>query len=462
MFRAARIVGLALAACLIAAATVQAQQYVPLRYDLRQGSPHYIPSGGILHYGTEGQGDPYSFEAMRNRDYIVTGNVRAGKSFQGNVPYDTTGSGLSRSLPSLSLSDFRRDSFGVQDLGTGVEYGRPLPYVPYSSRVTTGWTAGLREQYGYNYPPVQPGPAYGPYGYTSANESLAPFRGYVPAATYENLPGVYGGPSTYGPASALGNVPLPPEVWDYLEGLADAEVPDAWLGPQQLRYGAPDADEGYVFRPTGWDEEGADFASPPEETAMELDGQTTRPPAATEVEGEGRWSRIRGLARARALPSDRYGLIVTAAHAAFRKGEYADAAKLYREALAENPSRTVALFGRVHALLANHYYNQAAVVLEQALEQRPDLIGEIPNPRDAFPDEGAYEAVLADVREKLEGDPDERELNFLLGYLLYAADKPEEARPYLARASAALKHLTSGSKVLLGAVGGGEGEAAGG
>jgi hypothetical protein len=109
-----------------------AQRFVPMRYDLRSRqaqyggnpyttyrnynpyAPYRAPSGENAGYGgyygaygPPAQSDPYSFEALQQRNYFVTGNVRAGKSFQGTTPYQDTGSRLTTDLPSLRLSDFR-------------------------------------------------------------------------------------------------------------------------------------------------------------------------------------------------------------------------------------------------------------------------------------------------------------------------------------------------------------------
>ena len=47
---------------------------------------------------------------------IITGNVRQGMSFRGNVPYSSPSS-FHASLGSSSLSSFMRDSTGTEDIG---------------------------------------------------------------------------------------------------------------------------------------------------------------------------------------------------------------------------------------------------------------------------------------------------------------------------------------------------------
>lgn len=85
--------------------TALAQRFVPMRYDLRSrqarygGNPYttyrnynpyaapyrgYAGYGGYYSaYGSAAQSDPYSFEALQQRNYFVTGNVR-GQVLPGN------------------------------------------------------------------------------------------------------------------------------------------------------------------------------------------------------------------------------------------------------------------------------------------------------------------------------------------------------------------------------------------
>ncbi|MCX5683346.1 MAG: hypothetical protein NT049_06640, partial [Planctomycetota bacterium] len=119
------------------------QYYVPLRYDLRYSlNPGYVTS--IPYAQAPTRADPYAFGSPIYSGLDLTGNVRAGKSFQGNTPFNQTGSQLSTNVPSLALSNFKRDSVGIGDIGTGVEYGAPLAYFPGSASVTSLGTAERR------------------------------------------------------------------------------------------------------------------------------------------------------------------------------------------------------------------------------------------------------------------------------------------------------------------------------
>lgn len=161
------LIGVAAAVVALGPAVAWAQYRTPLRYDLRYTSPTYIPSG-TLRRGPPRQADPYRFGNPLYGNLAVTGNLRLGKSFRGNTPYTASGSQLSRDLPSTRLSDFRRDSIGIADLGTGLEYGGIQPYYSDMATVTTPWTAGRRfdsERFrdrirylppNYNVPPTEP------------------------------------------------------------------------------------------------------------------------------------------------------------------------------------------------------------------------------------------------------------------------------------------------------------------
>jgi len=68
----------------------------------------------------------------------ITGNVSGGMGFQGMVPYSSPQE-FQGALGSSTLSNFRRDSVGVGQLGGGMN--QPQPYLDYS-RSTTGLVGG--------------------------------------------------------------------------------------------------------------------------------------------------------------------------------------------------------------------------------------------------------------------------------------------------------------------------------
>lgn len=68
----------------------------------------------------------------------ITGNISGGAGFQGIVPYSSPQE-FQGALGSSTLSNFRRDSVGVDQLGSGMNL--PQPYLDYS-RSTTGLVGG--------------------------------------------------------------------------------------------------------------------------------------------------------------------------------------------------------------------------------------------------------------------------------------------------------------------------------
>ena len=79
---------------------------------------------------------------VTNGNSIVTGNVRQGARFQGEVPYRSTSSFSSANLGTSTLSSFMRDSSGSEDMGRYQNSNTSVsgPYQPYqlqSETVTT-------------------------------------------------------------------------------------------------------------------------------------------------------------------------------------------------------------------------------------------------------------------------------------------------------------------------------------
>jgi len=203
-------VGLTLA---LVAQEAQGQYYTPLRYDLRQSSPTYIPSGAIR-FGPDRQPDPYAFGSPQYGNLGMTGNLRLGKSFQGRSPYRPSGSQLSSDLPSLRLSDFRRDSIGVEDVGTGVEYGQPGAYFPGSGSVTTPWSAGGR------FAAPLPGDR-APYATRDVNAPSLPRFSAAGSAAYSAAGGAAEAPGI--PAAGM-NLTIPRSALDYVDALIDGRA----------------------------------------------------------------------------------------------------------------------------------------------------------------------------------------------------------------------------------------------
>ena len=452
--------------------TALAQRFVPMRYDLRSrqarygGNPYttyrnynpYAPYRGYTGYGgyygaygPAAQSDPYSFEALQQRNYFVTGNVRAGKSFQGTVPYQDAGSRLTTDLPSLRLSDFRRDSVGIEDIGTGVEYGLPLPYIPSSAAVTTPGMVDQRFAPAEAYIP----PAINPYGYGAS----------IPLPQAYEQPGdgvVFWSPDVFlgdegGAAAVPDNLPLPQGLWDRLEAYTEGgeETEPAFSLAQGAEGEEPEPFGAYGLRGTlpqnVYDPRrntGAAEVEPPAFGGSALywlkdEAASAAETGETEVSAEITPQHVDtgaivpppagGLQK---IPESRYAEQVRRAHEALKAGRFAEADRIYSDAVALDPGRAAAAFGRVHALLGLAYYHQASLVLVRYLRAHPAWAADLPDLKSVYADAQMYERTVSDLERSAKGEGATPAHRFLLGYVLCAGGRRDEARPYLEQAAA--------------------------
>ena len=468
--------------------TALAQRFVPMRYDLRSrraqygGSPYtpypnynpYAPYGGNTGYGgyygaygPAAQSDPYSFEALQQRNYFVTGNVRAGKSFQGTVPYQDSGSRLTTDLPSLRLSNFRRDSVGIEDIGTGVEYGLPLPYIPSSAAVTT---PGMVDQR-FAPPSVYVPPSTGSYGY-NAPSPLPQAYGQGGDDVVLWSPDVFLGDEG-GAAAVPDDLPLPPAAaGDRLEAYREGweEIEPAFSLPQDAEGEEPEPSGAYGLRGTlpqniydprrdmggageeapafggsalYWLKDEADSAAETGETEVSAEiapqymdtGAIVPPPAG-------------GLQK---IPQSRYAEQVRRAHEAMKAGRYAEANRIYSDAVALDPSRPAAVFGRAHALLGLAYYHQASLALVRYLRAYPAWAADLPDLKSVYADAQMYERAVSDLERSAKREEATPAQRFLLGYVLCAGGRRDEARPYLEQAAASAE-IKEAAQALLNAI----------
>jgi hypothetical protein len=480
--------------CLVASAA-SAQYYTPLRYDLRYTSPTYIPSG-VMRFGSADKPDPYAFGSPQYGNLGMTGNLREGKSFHGNVPYGQIGSQVFSTLPSESLSKFRRDSFGIGDIGSGIEYGMPGVYFPGSGSVTDARTAMNR----WSVPPLGD---RAPYTVPSVNAPYMPPR-VLPSTGFmgfQNLiPGVDVPPGV--PASALGvSVPQGALTWvdaliagrlssarppgtveplpsgdqekqeDKRLGLL-TEMPDLRLGLKPAEVAEAEtaaAKEGRTETKTAEETGSALFwqTRPPAKPMKPAEEQPQKPPT-----GQGAATPTRKPAEQPETPTAGeegprvqlpptpgpyvpvapYGSYVDRGQAAMKEGAYEQAEALYAAGAALEPDKPAATLGRVSALLGARSYLQASVALQRALTQHPDWVQAVPDLRTAFAKPESYGRVVEDIKVNLEGDPDNRGYNFLLGYVYYAGGDMTAARSYLQQAAKARDAQKGPEKALLDAI----------
>ncbi len=502
-----RLIAVLVVAAVVALGVVpqaRGQYYTPLRYDLRYTSPSYIPSGAIR-YGPVRRPDPYRFGAPLYGNLGVTGNLRAGKSFRGTTPYSATGSQLTRTLPSSALSNFRRDSVGIGDIGTGVEYGLPTPYYDDTASVTTPWTAGQRfrtpaypDRSRYLPPNFNTTPALPSQRPANIYDAGGGWRGW----TLDDLEGVarVGSPAVQRDfLSAVLGVPASLlEEWE--TGSGPSTVPAAKKNAFDLFRQRLDVAPGNLFDETGRRPTPQAEKDPFEETlrlqyepaATDLDASSAALPATDALEApldvapapltepgppEGKaepnpsdlWPAeaedATGLAEPApppgpslaaplvpAQPTSPYAVYVLRAHRLMKEGQYTSAEALYGAAQALERDRPAALFGRVHALLGARLYLQAAAVLERAFTEHPDWVKAAPPIRGVYPRSDVVERILDDVaREAARGGQGGR-YRFLLGYLEFVSGDLEKARADLEAAAAERTGPPRPEKVILEAI----------
>ena len=472
----------------LAAGHAFGQYYTPLRYDLRYTSPTYIPSG-TLRFGPPARYDPYKFGHYNPGNLSVTGNLRLGKSFQGTSPYRSTGSQLSLDLPSTRLSNFRRDTIGLQDIGTGLEYGGLGAFYPGSASVTTPYTAANR--FAVPLPGLR-----APYAPRDVNTSppLPPAPGGVFTASYMAAGTA---PTVESPMTA-GGLAIPPSTLYYVNALLDGRVSplpaDVTEPPESTRvedrFKSPYETFGHKFESVPMnifipdDRTGAhagDMTMPDEPSALfwldhdmadaqtawmpQQQAQGTPSPAEAQEDSPGAevlWPEQDAepepamLATPEpSMPVSTYAAYVVRGHAAMKESAYGKAEALYAAGVALEPDRPAAFFGRIHALLARRMYLQVIVVLERELTRHPQWVKVAPNLKDLYAKPGVYDRIVGDLQRELEIRPDDAGHNFLIGYVYYTAREKAKARPHLEKAARARSGKTGPEKTVLAAIEGG-------
>jgi hypothetical protein len=490
-------VAVLIAACFLAA-TVQAQYYTPLRYDLRMSNPSYIP-GGTLQFGPADQPNPYAFGQPQYGNLGLTRNLRFGQSFQGNVPYNQQGEQLSVQLPSLKLSNFNRDSYGGTDIGTGVNSygGRPEPYFPYSGSVTNVQSAMA------DFAP-QPSGARAPYSARGLSSPLVvaptPTAGsfFTPSATATGA--ALGAPP---PAEAMG-IAIPQETVDWIDKIVAGRVSSTRLEaeakgkektgllgvgagaaepkkPVMTPYASFESEQGLMpkpdniqnpnkLRPPTAEEKAAAEAGqvqlippwlrrPP--SAAEPEAAPTSPktvrtpstsPAPGELELEPGQLPLGAPAPAIAGRGGTYATYVERAHAAMRTGAYEKAEAFYNAAEVMQAGQPEAFFGRVSALLAVKRLLQSYSTLQRGFVAHPDWVGLTPDIRLFYTTPDVYSRLIANLTEELAQKPGDLENNFLMGYVLFSAGQKQAAVPFLEKAAKARGDSTGAETLLLKAI----------
>jgi len=120
---------------------------------------HYVAQDGHLldantRLGSLGLNSNVRLEAIASRaNLYITGNISSGASFQGVVPY-TSPLEFNASLGSSTLSNFRRDTVGANQLSTRI--ARPSPYLDSSRGLTRVQGQNVVDTSGILKSPVTP------------------------------------------------------------------------------------------------------------------------------------------------------------------------------------------------------------------------------------------------------------------------------------------------------------------
>lgn len=451
----------------LAAAPALGQYQVPLRYDLRYSNPGYIPSDSLRYAPPENRGyDPYAFGSVPYGNLGLTGNLRQGRSFQGNVPYNQQGSQMSNRLPSLALSNFRRDSLGIEDVGTGVEFGQPTAYFPGSGSVTNLGTATNR----FAVPP--PGNR-APYTTPSLNKA------------YAGPPSTTGADDYYARVLApgtgtIGGVPLgttrltiPKSALEYvdalIEGRANAksllesqneqdkrigllpEPADHRIGIERVKKSSELTTEAAVEQAKKDDFEASQSAlywrlreeNKPSKTLQQLkqEEQTPAVPPATKPMlpptpvPPGSPDEVPPpaipAAPERYVPGGGYADYFQRASAAMRESDFGKAEALYSAAATLEPEQPLPVFGRINALLGRMLYAHAALLLERALKAHPDWAAQVPDLNTVYAKPELLERILTDLNNENRDQPQNVSTWLLLGYVHFATGQYAEAKPFL-------------------------------
>jgi tetratricopeptide (TPR) repeat protein len=136
------------------------------------------------------------------------------------------------------------------------------------------------------------------------------------------------------------------------------------------------------------------------------------------------------------IPESRYAERVRRAHEAMKAGRFAEADRIYSDAVAFDPARPAAAFGRAHALLGLAYYHQASLALVRYLRAHPAWAADLPGLKSVYADAQIYEQIVSDLGRSAKGEGATPAQRFLLGYVLCVGGRRDEARPYLEQAAA--------------------------
>ncbi|UCF44149.1 MAG: tetratricopeptide repeat protein [Planctomycetota bacterium] len=119
---------------------------------------------------------------------------------------------------------------------------------------------------------------------------------------------------------------------------------------------------------------------------------------------------------------------------AFAAGDYAEASSRALDAVRGEPDVAVLPFVYTQSLFAHGRYTRAAAVLREALSNIDPDTREIYYPLGLYPDENLLTEQIEALTNAVRAEPDNADLQLLLGYQLLGADRLDQAREALQQA----------------------------
>jgi tetratricopeptide (TPR) repeat protein len=136
---------------------------------------------------------------------------------------------------------------------------------------------------------------------------------------------------------------------------------------------------------------------------------------------------VKGVYKSFAIQSnDRFNSYMKSAEEFLKQGKYYRAADAYTLASIYKPDDPLAYAGRSHALFASGEYMSSAYYLVRAINIFPQYVNIKVDLNAMIPDKDRLESRIADVTKWID-QTSSPELSFLLAYVYYQLDKPEQA-----------------------------------
>ncbi|MHC4913419.1 MAG: hypothetical protein ACYTE5_10560, partial [Planctomycetota bacterium] len=112
---------------------------------------------------------------------------------------------------------------------------------------------------------------------------------------------------------------------------------------------------------------------------------------------------------------------------AFAAGDYVEASSRAFDAVQNEPDDAVLPFIYTQSLFAHSRYTRAAAVLRKALSNIDPETQEIYYPLGLYPDENLLTEQIETLANAVQAEPDNADLQILLGYQLLGADRLDQA-----------------------------------